>query len=128
MTLLRCVLVALLLAVALVSGRAIAQSLEPLEGDWQQVFDVSWEVGERYRKPRLFGKLRNVSFYGTSQIQLLVEQLDASGRPVTQQVTWLGFKINPGDSAFFDVPVPDRAAAYRVRIYAFSRKFGTAGS
>ena len=119
---------ALLLAAALLADRAAGQSLEPLEVDWQQVFHVTWEVGERYRKPRLIGQIRNVSFYGASQIQLLVEQLDGSGRPVAQQVAWLGLKINPGDSAFFDVPVPDRGATYRVRIYAFTRKFGTSGA
>lgn len=104
----RCMLVALVLAAALVSDRAAAQSLELLESDWPQVFHITWEVRERYRKPRLIGQLRNVSFYGASQIQLLIEQLDGSERPVTQNVTGLGFKINPGDSAFFDVPVPAR--------------------
>ena len=124
----RRILAALVLAAALLSDGAAAQSLEPLEVDWERVFRLTWEVGERYRKPRIFGKLENVSFYGASQIQLLIEQLDASGRPVTQQVAWLGFKINPGEHAFFDVSVPDRGATYRVRVYAFSRKFGTSGA
>jgi hypothetical protein len=124
----RRVLAALVLTAALVGDPAAAQSLEPLEVDWQQVFRLSWEVGERYRKPRIVGKIDNVSFYGTSQIQLLVEQLDASGRTVAQQVVWLGFRIAPGDSAYFDVPLTERSAGYRVRVYAFDRKFGTAGS
>jgi hypothetical protein len=118
----------LALAATLGADPAAAQSLEPLETDWQQVFRVSWEVAERYRRPRLIGKIQNVSFYGTSQIQLLVEQLDAGGRPVSQQVAWLGFRIAPGGSAYFDLPAADRGATYRVRIYAFDRKFSTAGS
>ena len=118
----------LALAAPLASHPAAAQPLEPLESDWQQVFRLSWEVTERYRRPRLIGKIHNVSFFGTSQIQLLVEQLDPSGRPLSQEVAWLGFRINPGDSAYFDLPAAERAAPYRVRVYAFDRKFGTAGS
>jgi len=102
-----------------------AQSLEPLEVDGEQVFRLTWEVGERAGRPVILGKIDNVSVYGTSRIQLLVDRLDASGRTVAQQVAWLGSNIRPGSHAFFDVPVPDRTATYRVRVYAFSRKFGT---
>jgi hypothetical protein len=124
----RRMLTALVLAATLVSSRGGAEILEPLESDWPQVFRLRWEVGERYRKPRLFGKIENVSFYGTNQIQLLVERLDAGGRPVSQEVVWLGFKLNPSDSGWFDVAVPERGATYRIRVYAFARKFGTSGS
>jgi hypothetical protein len=121
-------LLIVLFLVVLATSHATAQTLEPLEVDWEQVFRVSWEMSERYRKPHLIGKLQNISFYGTSQIQLLIDQLDASGRVVHQHVVWVGFRIAPGGSAFFDVPVPDRAATYRVRVFAFDRKFGTTGS
>jgi hypothetical protein len=124
----RRLLVGLTVALGLAWRRGAAQSLEPLEVDWEQVFRITWEVGERYRKPRLFGRIQNVSFYGASQIQLLVELLDGGGRPVSQQVAWLGYRINPGDGAFFDVPVPERGGTYRVRVYAFTRKFGTSGT
>ena len=122
------ILTALVLAASLMASRGGAETLEPLESDWPQVFRLSWEIGERYRKPRLIGKIENVSFYGTSQIQLLIERLDAGGHPVSQEVVWLGFKLSASDSGWFDVAVPDRAAAYRVRVYAFTRKFGTSGS
>jgi hypothetical protein len=124
----RRILTALLLAATLVASRGAAETLEPLELDWQQVFRLHWEISERYRKPRLTGKIENISFWGTSQIQLLVERLDAGGRPVTQEIVWLGFKLNPSDSGWFDVAVPDRTAASRIRVYAFNRKFGTSGS
>ena len=105
--------------------RAAAQSLEPLEVDWEQIFHLDWTVSERNGRPRISGKIRNVSFYGTSRIQLLVDQLDANGHTLSQRVAWVGVGIKPGDSAFFDVPVADRGAAYRVRVFAFDRKFGT---
>ena len=102
---------------------------EPVDVDWERVFRVAWEIGERYRKPHVIGRIENISgLYGANQIQLLVERLDAKGQPASQQVVWLGFRLNPGEHGFFDVPVSDRGATYRVRVYAFSRKMGTPGS
>jgi hypothetical protein len=117
---------AILLAAAVPGGRgAAAQSLVPLEVDWEQVFRLDWKLSEQNGQGLIAGKIYNISFYGTSRIQLLVDQLDASGRTVSQRIAWLGFSLKPGDSAFFDVSVPDGSAAYRVRVFAFNRKFGT---
>jgi hypothetical protein len=113
----------LLLAGAPASG---AQALTPLEIDWQQVFRLEWQVTERDGRALIFGKIHNISFYGVSRIQLLVDQLDAGGRPVAQRISWLGFSLQPGDSVFFDVSVPSRDGSYDVRVYAFDRKFGEA--
>src|SRR2546426_781423 len=119
----RRVLGGFVLAAAWLGDRAAAQSLEPLASDWQQIFQLAWEVRSRGERPRLVGKIRNVSVYGASQIQLLVERLGPDERPVAQQIEWLGTNINAGDSDFFDIAVPDRAATYRVRVYAFTRRF-----
>ena len=115
------------LLVAGLTGRsaASAQSLVPLEVDWEQIFRLDWKMSERDGRPLIFGKIYNVSFYGTNRIQLLVDQVDASGRPVAQKIAWLGFGLKPGDSAFFDVAVDTRGATYRVSVYAFDRKFGS---
>lgn len=117
---------AALLTAGLPGARTVAaQSLTPLEVDWEQVFRLDWKLSEQDGRPLIAGKIYNVSFYGTNRIQLLVDQLDAGGRTVAQRIAWLGFGLKPGDSAFFDVAVPDRGATYRVRVYAFDRKFGT---
>jgi hypothetical protein len=113
----------LLLAGAPVSG---AQALTPLEVDWEQIFRLEWQVTERDGRALIFGKIYNVSFYGVSRIQLLVDHLDAGGRAVAQQIAWLGFSLQPGESVFFDVSVPSRDVKYDVRVYAFDRKFGEA--
>ena len=117
-----------LAAATAVADRAVGQSLEPVDVDWDRVFRLSWEIGERYRKQHVIGRIDNISnLYGASQIQLLVERLDARGQPMAQQVAWLGFRLNPGEHGFFDIPVPERGGTYRVRVYAFSRKMGTPG-
>jgi hypothetical protein len=110
----------------LTGGRmASAQSLTPLEVDWEQIFRLDWKLSEEDGRPLIAGKIYNVSFYGTNRIQLLVDQLDAGGRTVAQKLAWLGYSLKPGDSGFFDVSVPARDATYRVRVYAFDRKFGS---
>jgi hypothetical protein len=117
---------AVLLAAALTDATgAGAEGLTPLEVDWEQIFRLDWKLSGQGGQGLIEGRIYNVSFYGTSRIQLLVDQLDASGRTVSQRLAWLGFSLKPGDSAYFDVSVPARDAAYRVRVYAFDRKFGT---
>ena len=125
----RSLLLGLALAATLAPLPLAAETIEPVDVDWERVFRVTWEMGERYRKPHLIGRLDNISsLYGANQIQLLVERLDPKGQPVSQQVVWLGFRLNPGEHGYFDVAVPERATSYRVRVYAFSRKIGTPGS
>src|SRR5262245_24709454 len=120
---------ALAILIAMTStGIAHAQSLTPLVVDWEQVFRLEWSVSDRDGRTLIFGKIHNVSFYGTSRIQLLIDQLDSGGRTVGQRIAWLGYNLKAGDSGFFDVTVPDRAATYRVRVYAFDRKFGSTQS
>jgi hypothetical protein len=119
----RRLLLGFVLAAMLVDDGIAAQPLEPLQADGEKMFQLTWEVSARAGRPRLVGKIQNVGVYGATQIQLLVEQLDSAERPVAQQIAWLSTNINAGDSDFFDVPVADRTAAYRVRVYAFTRKF-----
>jgi hypothetical protein len=99
--------------------------LEPLVVDQEQIFEITWKVGEFEGRPQLSGRIDNASFFGASKIQLLVDQLDASGRIVGQQLAWLGVVLLPGERSYFDVPVPDAKAPYNVRVYAWVRSFGT---
>ena len=103
-----------------------AQSLTPLEIDWAQVFRLEWQLTDRNGRALIVGRIHNVSFYGVSRIQLLVNQHDAGGRAVAQQIAWVGFSLQPGESGFFDVSVPGRDGKYDVLVYAFDRKFGEA--
>ena len=73
-----------------------AQSLTPLEIYWAQVFRLEWQLTDRNGRALIVGRIHNVSFYGVSRIQLLVNQHDAGGRAVAQQIAWLGFASSPG--------------------------------
>jgi hypothetical protein len=117
-------LVGALLLVLVGLGRGDAQPrLEPIVTDQEQIFTITWQVGESDGRPLLSGRITNISFYAASKIQLLVNQLDATGRIVHQQLSWLGVVLLQGEGTYFDVPVNDRTARYDVRVYAFLRGF-----
>jgi hypothetical protein len=99
--------------------------LEPIVVDQEQIFDISWQIGQFEGRPQLSGRIDNKSFYWTARIQLLVDRLDRTGRVVHQQLAWLGVVLLPGERSYFDVPVSDQTARYTVRVYAFTRGFGT---
>src|SRR5262245_535863 len=115
--------VAVSLFLVLVGAPTLAQSLTPLEVDWERIFRLEWQITERDGRPLISGRIFNISFYGVSRVQLLVDQLDASGRVLARQVAWLGFTLQPGESSYFDVSVPSGDGKYDVLVYAFDRKF-----
>jgi hypothetical protein len=113
-------LVALLALVVLMATPLAAQHLTPLVVGWEQFFKLDWQVDARKQQPLVWGYLLNDWGMPASQIQLLVEGLDASGSVVGQKVTWFGSTLTPGVRAYFEVPVPWQAPAYRVSVFAFN--------
>lgn len=108
----------------LIHATAAGALLEPIVVDQEQIFEISWQIGEFEGRPQLSGRIDNKSFYWTGHIQLLVDRLDEAGRVVHQQLAWLGTVLLPGERSYFDIPVADRTARYRVRVYAFTRGLG----
>jgi len=113
--LLRTTLAALALSL-FVMGMGLAQPLSPLIVDWDRYFAVQSQPG--VREGRTVATVRNTSLWNASNIQLLVEELDASGQPTSQRVVWLGSDLPAGGRADVDVPVSP-AASHRVRVFAF---------
>jgi len=48
-----------------------------------------------------------------------VDELDAGGQIVDQQVGWLGFTLTPGTTAPFEIPVAHGTPNHRVSVFAF---------
>ena len=97
-----------------------AQPLTPTFPGWERYFKVSWEPFERRGQPYLRGNI--ASSYGVlaTRVQLLVDSLDSSGKIVAQRVEWLGGSNLPGFSqTYFEVPIRERASAYRVSVFVF---------
>lgn len=104
------------------SARA-AQPLSPLISGWEQWFRVDSQVSIRDGKPVVNGTVWNTSPWSATRVQLLVEGLDASGKPVSQRVVWLGADLPKGTHAYFEVPMP-AAVSYRVSVFAFDSNRG----
>jgi len=116
----RVLVIGTLLGVLAATSPAPAQPLSPTFPGWERYFSVSWEPFERRGQPYLGGYI--VSSYGVTatRVQLLVDSLDSSGRIVAQRVEWLGGSNLPGFSTtYFEVPIRQQAARYRVSVFAF---------
>ena len=111
--------VTVLAAVLATGAHAEAQRLTPHVPSWERYFTVSWETFERRGRPHLNGYV--VSQYGApaQRIQLLVESLDSSGQVVAQRLQWMPGEVAPFSRGYFQVPVPEPAPRYQVRVYAF---------
>jgi len=112
------IVTALVLLVAAGTGLA-ATPLQPLVAGWEQFFKIEWQAGDRAGRPVVYGRILNDWGMPAANMRLLVEGLDASGAVRDQQVAWLGSMLQPGMRAYFEVPVPSPAPAYRVSVFAF---------
>ena len=112
--------IAALLSLLAAATDAPAQSLTPTFPGWERYFSVTSEPFERRGQPYLRGNI--TSSYGVmaTRVQLLVDSLDSSGQIVAQRVEWLGGSNLPGYSTtYFEVPIRQQAARYRVSVFAF---------
>lgn len=101
------------------AGGAGGQSLTPQSPGWERYLTVTWEPFERRGIPYLGGYVVNTYGAMASRVQLLVDNLDSSGRIVGQQVEWLGGAVPAFSRTYFEVPVRQPAVSYRVRVFAF---------
>lgn len=106
-------LTAVVAALILGTGAAWAENFGAPPGRY---FRYEWQV-ERGTggSPRLTGYVHNDSGMWAARVQLLVEALDASGRPVSKTRDYVS-DLPPEGRASFDVTVPAGGATYRVRV------------
>jgi len=118
-----------LAAVALLTMAASAPAAErlyPLVSDWEQHFRVESQTTMREGKALVTGTVWNTTNWGAKRIQLLVEDVDTGGTPVTQRVVWLGIDLPAGTHGYFEVPMP-AASGYRVSVFSFDSRRGRWG-
>jgi hypothetical protein len=115
----RYTVVAALLCLLATAPALANQHLQPLVAGWEQHFTLTWQASESRGRPVVEGYIRNESGFAALRVRLLVESLDASGRPVEQRVEWLGSGLTPGRRVFFEVPAPQKSASYRVSVFSY---------
>jgi hypothetical protein len=106
---------------AMTTNAPAAVPLYPLVSGWEQWFRVDSQASIRDGNAVVSGTVWNTSDWSARRVQLLVEGLDASGKPVSQRVVWLGLDLPRGTHAYFEVPMP-ASVSYRVSVFAFERK------
>jgi hypothetical protein len=106
----------LLLAGTVVSNVA-AQSYAIYGVD--RYFSLEWQGDERRGKPIVSGYVTNVWGIGASSVRLRVEALDGSGGVSATSIGYVFGDLTPGMRAYFEVPVPRKAASYRVSVLSF---------
>jgi len=105
---------------AALPGSAGARELRPLDLGWERNFTVTWDTVEQKGRPIVEGYVNNISPYDMAAVRVLVDSLDASGRIVDQQVSWLPGGLRGGGHLYFEVPVA-RADRYQVRVFSYDR-------
>ena len=111
-------LIALLLMLS--STSALAQSakpLTPLVVDGERYFTLQWEAADRHGRPMIRGSISNDFGVPAQKIRVLVDSLDAAGGVTAQTIGYVAGELNGGTRSYFEVPLPARAANYRVAIF-----------
>jgi hypothetical protein len=83
---------------------------------------LDWEVGARRGRPVIQGYVYNDYLRAASNVQLLVETLDASGGVIAHAVGFVRGVVAFNDRSYFEVPLKTPGAAYRVSVTGFDWK------
>jgi hypothetical protein len=105
------------LCIAAFAATAAAQNYATETID--RYFRVEWQTGPGKRGPIISGYVHNIYNYAADRVLLRVERLDGAGKVVSSGTLWVVGQVPPDSRAYFEGPVPDGAATYRVRVEGF---------
>jgi hypothetical protein len=89
---------------------------------------LDWQVGSgRGGRPVIQGYVFNDYGRPASDVQLLVETLDASGGVIGRTIGFVRGVVQFNDRAYFEVPIKTPGASYRISVTALDWKGGGAG-
>ena len=90
---------------------------------------LDWEVGTtRGGRPVIQGYVYNDYGRPASDVQLLVETLDASGAVIGRTVGFVRGVVQLNDRTYFEVPIKVTGASYRVSVTGFDWRGGGGGA
>jgi hypothetical protein len=90
---------------------------------------LDWEVGTtRGGRPVIQGYVYNDYGRPASDVQLLVETLDASGAVIGRTVGFVRGVVQLNDRAYFEVPIKVTGASYRVSVTGLDWRGGGGGA
>jgi hypothetical protein len=85
----------------------------------ESFFKVEAQPDERRGRPTVSGYVTNQGGKSARNVRLRVEALDAAGAVSGTTIGYVSGYVTPGSRVYFEVPVPSRAAGYRVSVLSF---------
>ncbi len=83
------------------------------------IFRIESHSGpDRKGRPTVWGYIYNERGIGNAKAIILVETLDASGRPVAQEIAYVDTEIPLFNRAYYEARPKTPGASYRVSIYS----------
>jgi hypothetical protein len=101
--------------------------LTTLMPDTERNFRLSWEASGEGPKRVLHGVIQNTYGDGATNVQLLVQALDAKGDLVSQRIEWFSGVVPGFGSVQFVIARVPPAEQYRVTVWAYERLQGRGG-
>jgi hypothetical protein len=112
---------AALLTQACAGGAIVGAPSDPSYGiyGFDDYFKLDWQADERRGKPLVSGYVGNRWGFPVRNVRLRVEALDGAGKVTATSIGYVNGTVIPGSRVYFEVPVPDKAPGYRVRLLSF---------
>ena len=112
---------AALLTQACAGGTAAVAPSEPSYGvyGYDDYFKLEWQADERHGKPLVSGYVGNQWGFPIKNTRLRVEALDGTGNVTATYIGYVNGVVIPGSRVYFEVPVPQKAPGYRVKVLSF---------
>ena len=109
------VVVLLLFLVAPVVASAQSYATQGIE----HYFRVEWEAAKGRRGPVVAGYVYNKSGINADRVILGIDTVDGAGQVAATATSQVLGTVPPGNRAYFEIPVREASAAYRVRVLSF---------
>lgn len=85
----------------------------------ERYFTLEWQPHERRGKSVVSGYVTNQWGIGVNNVRLRVEALDSAGNVSATDIGYVFGDVTPGAHVYFEVPVQQKAASYRVSVLSF---------
>ena len=85
----------------------------------ERYFALEWQPHERGGRAFVSGYVTNEWGIGVNNVRMRVEALDAAGGVTATYIGYVFGDVTPGTRAYFEVPLAQKAASYRVSVLSF---------
>lgn len=112
------------LGLGLLAGRARAQTIT--QANAHKYLRIEFQSGlDRRGQPTVWGYIYNERGLGNARVQILIESLDASGKPIAQEVDYVDSEVVLFGSRYFEARPKTPGASYRVTVHSGDWTRGT---